>query len=178
MNRLQADNENLSHRLVQATAAADSQTAELIQLRSEVTKFSKQTADMISLQRRNQLLTEALASHRAAPLSQPPPAMTAPAAPPANAAPDAAAGPDLGPVQLVNQTPTRFYLGEGKTCTLTPTIDADGNYDIKVAFEVPNADGQATSPTTGRIVTAPGHPVRLNVGDNSIGFTPTVNPAQ
>lgn len=177
LNQLQAENGNLSNRLAQAQAAADAQTTELIQLRSEVARLRKQAVEMAGLQRKNQQLNEALASSRNAPQIKPPPTMTPPPAPPANTAPDAAAGPDLGPVQLINQTPSRFDLGGGKACTLIPTIDADGNYDIKVIFESPNADGQAPSLTTGRIITAPGHAVRLNVGDNSIGFTPTVNPA-
>ena len=131
---------------------------------------------MAGLQKKNQQLSEALASHRAAALPQPPPTMTPPAAPPANAAPDAAAGPDLGPVQLINQTPSRFDLGGGKACTLTPTIDVDGNYNIKVLFEWQKSDVQ-TERQTAEIITSPGRAVRISVGDSSIGFTPTVNPA-
>jgi len=174
--RLQADNEHLSNGLVQANAAAEGQTTELLKLRGEVGMLHKQTGEIADLQKKNQQLSAALASSRNSQLVKTPQEITPKINAPDNAA-DAATGPDLGAVQLVNQTPSRFDLGGGKTCTLTPTIDADGNYDIKVVFETQNADGQAAPLATGRIITSPGRAVRLNVGDSSIGFTPTVNPA-
>jgi type II secretory pathway pseudopilin PulG len=174
--RLQADNEHLSNNLVQATAAAAAQTTELMKLRGEVGMLRKQTGEITELQKKNQQLNAALTSSRSAQLAKPPPEPVPKINVPDNAAADATNGPDLGAVQLVNQTTSRFDLGGGKTCTLTPTIDADGNYDIKVVFESQKSDGQ-TEQTRGEIITAPGHAVRLNVGDNSIGFTATVNPA-
>jgi alanyl-tRNA synthetase len=175
--RLQADNEHLSNSLAQAKAAADAQTMELLKLRNEVGMLRKQTIEVAELQKKNQQLSAALASSRNAQLAKTPPETTPKINAPANAVADAATGPDLGAVQLVNQTPSRFDLGGGKTCMLTPTIDADGNYDIKVVFEAQNADGQTAPLANGRIITSPGHAVRLNVGNSSIGFTPTVNPA-
>jgi TolA-binding protein len=177
--RLQADNEQLSNRLAQATAAAEAQTIELLKLRNEAGMLRKQSSEIAALQSKNQQLNAALASSRNAQLAKPPPEPAPKTNVPANAAADAATGPDLGAVQLVNQTPSRFDLGSGKTCTLTPTIDADGNYDIKVVVESKKMDGQAIQidRTVGEISTSPGHAVRLNVGDSSIGFTPTVNPA-
>jgi hypothetical protein len=175
--RLQADNEQLSNRLARATAVADAQTTELMKLRGEVGMLRKQTGEIAELQKKNQQLSAALSSSRNAPPAQTPPETAHKINAPANAAADTDPGPDLGAVQLANQTPSRFDLGGGRTCTLVPAIDADGNYDIKVVFESLNADGQAAPLATGRVITAPGHAVRLNVGDNSIGFTPTVNPA-
>ena len=176
--RLQADNEQLSNRLAQATAAADAQTTELLKLRNEVGMLHKQTAEVAGLQKKNQQLNDALVSSRNAQLAKTPPVTTPKINAPDNAtAADAANGPDLGAVQLVNQTPSRFDLGGGKTCTLTPTIVADGNYDIKVVFEVQRADGQTEQLGMGEVTVSPGLAVRLHSGDNSIGFTPTVNPA-
>jgi hypothetical protein len=175
--RLQADNEHLSNSLAQAKAAADAQTTELLKLRGEVGMLRKQTGEIADLQKKNQQLSAALTSSRNALLAKTPQETAPKINAPANAAADAATGPDLGVVQLVNQTPSRFDLGGGKTCTLTPTIDAEGNYDIKVVFETQNADGQTAPLATGRIITSPGRAVRLNVGDSSIGFTPTVAPA-
>jgi len=175
--RLQADNEHLSNSLARANAAADAQTTELLKLRNEVGMLRKQTGEIAELKKKNQQLSTALASSRNSQPVKTPPETTPKINAPDNAAADAATGPDLGAVQLVNQTPSRFDLGGGKTCTLTPTIDADGNYDIKVVFESQNADGQTAPLATGRIITSPGRAVRLNVADNSIGFTPTVNPA-
>jgi TolA-binding protein len=176
LTRLQADNENLSNRLAHTNAAGEVQTMELLKLRNEVGMLRKQTVEIADLQKKNQQLSAALASSRSVQLAKPPPETAPKINAPANAAADTATGPDLGAVQLVNQTPSRFDLGGGKTCTLTPTINADGNYDIKVVFETQKSGGQ-TEQLTGEIITSPGHAVRLNVGDSSIGFTPTVNPA-
>jgi myosin heavy subunit len=177
--RLQADNEHLSNSLAQAKAAADAQTTELLKLRNEVGMLRKQTIEVAELQKKNQKnqqLSAALASSRNAQLAKTPPETTPKINAPDNAAADAATGPDLGAVQLVNQTPSRFDLGGGKTCTLTPTIKVDGSYDIKVVFDSQKADGQ-TEQLMAYITTILGRAVRLNVGDSSIGFTPTVNPA-
>src|ERR1035437_418969 len=175
--RMQADNVTISNSLAQAKAAADAQTMELLKLRNEVGMLRKQTIEVAELQKKNQQLSAALASSRNAQLAKTSPETPPKINAPANAAADTATGPDLGAVQLVNQTSSQFDLGGGKTCTLTPTIKADGTYDIKVVFEAQNADGQTAPLANGRIITSPGHAVRLNAGDNSIGFTPTVNPA-
>jgi gas vesicle protein len=178
LTRLQADNEQLSNRLAQAMAAAEARTTELLKLRNDVGMLRKQSLEIADLQKKNQQLNTSLANSRSAQLERTPPETALKVNAPANAAADAATGPDLGVVQLVNQTPSRFDLGGGKTCTLTPTIGADGNYDIKVIFETQKADGQAAQTETGEIITSPGRGVRLNVGDSSIGFIPMVNPAQ
>jgi hypothetical protein len=147
-----------------------------MKLRGEVGMLHKQTVEISELQRKNQQLSAALASSRNAQFAKTPPETAPKPNTPDNAAADAAAGPDLGVVRLINQTPSRFDLGGGKTCTLTPTINADGNYDIKVVFESQKANGQTVQTESGEIITSPGHAVRLNSGDSSIGFTPTVNP--
>jgi hypothetical protein len=174
--RLQADNEHLSNSLARANTAADGQTTELLKLRGEVGMLRKQSIEIADLQKKNQQLSAALASSRNSQLVKTPQETTPKINAPDNAAADTATGPDLGAVQLVNQTPSRFDLGGGKTCTLTPTIKADGSYDIKVVFDSQKSDGQ-TEQLTAEIITISGRAVRLNVGDSSIGFTPTVNPA-
>jgi hypothetical protein len=176
--RLQADNEALSNRLAQAAAATDAQTTELLKLRNEVGMLRQQNTTIADLQKRNQQLNTALAASRNVPTAQPPPEPA-----PKPIATDLAAMPanpiDLGAIQLVNQTPSRFELGEGRTCTLTPTIEPDGNYHIKVIFESETMAGQTpqTETTKAEIITAPGRTVTLEAGGNTIAFTPTVNPA-
>jgi uncharacterized protein YhaN len=179
---LQADNEQLSNRLAQANATADARTTELLKLRNEAGTLHKQTGDIASLQskiadlqNKNQQLIVALASSRNALLAKTPTETAPKTNAPDNATADAANGPDLGVVQLVNQMSSQFDLGSGKVCT--PTIKADGTYDIKVVFESQKPDGQ-TEQSMGQVTTSPGRAVRITVGDSSIGFTPTVNPAQ
>ncbi len=175
--RLRADNEQLSNGLAQANASAEGQTFELMKLRNEAGMLRQQTVEISELQKKTQQLSAALASSRNAQPAKAPPETVPQSNAANNPAADAAAGPDLGVVQLVNQTPSRFNLGGGKTCTLTPIISADGNYDIKVVFESQKTDRQTVQTESGEIITSPGRAVRLNVGDSSVGFTPTVNPA-
>jgi myosin heavy subunit len=174
--RLQADNEHLSNSLAQAKAAAEGQTTELLKLRNEVGMLHKQTGEIADLQKKNQQLSATLASSRNLQLAKTPQETTPKINAPDNAAAAINTAPDLGAIQLSNQTPSRFDLGGGKDCVLTSTIDADGNYDIKVVFESQKTDGQTEHLGTGEIITSPGRAVRLKVGDNSVGFTPTVNP--
>jgi len=176
LTQSQADNETFSNQLAKVQAAADAQTTELLKLRGEVGMLRKQAVEMTGLQKQNQQLSAALATSRAAQLARPPPETAPKITPPDNTTTDPAAGPDLGSVQLVNQTPKQFDLGGGKTCILTPAIDADGNYHIKVLFEWQKSDVQ-TERQTAEIITSPGRAVRISVGDSSIGFTPTVSPA-
>jgi hypothetical protein len=171
--RLRSDNEQLSNRLAQADAAANAQTTELLKLRNEVGMLRKQSSQIAELQNRNQQLDAALTSSRSAQAAQ----AAAIAVAKTNVPAAVANAPNLGAIQLVNQTPSRFDLGGGRTCTLIPTIDTDGNYDIKVVFKSKQAEGQMTT-ATGEITTAPGRAVVLTVDDrDSIAFTPTVNPA-
>jgi len=172
--RLQADNEQLSNRLAQANAAADARIPELLKLRNEVGMLRKQGSEMADLQRNNQQLNAALASSHNVQPEKVPPAAVPPMSTPDSAAATANVA-DLGAIQLVNQTPNRFDLGGGKICTLTPTIDADGNYNIKVVFGAQKADG-STENTMTEVTTSPGRTVALEAGGNIISFTPTVNP--
>jgi hypothetical protein len=172
--RLQADNEQLSNRLAQANAVAEARAAELLKLRNEVGMLRKQGSEMADLQRNNQQLNAALASSHNVQPEKVPPAAVPPMSTPDSAAATANVA-DLGAIQLVNQTPNRFDLGGGKICTLTPTIDADGNYNIKVVFGAQKADG-STENTMTEVTTSPGRTVALEAGGNIISFTPTVNP--
>jgi len=178
LTQLQADNEQLSNRLAQANTAAEKQAQELLKLRNEVGTLRKQSGVITDLQRKNQQLSDALAGSRnPPPVRMPEPAPSAAANTGANPPAAPAAPFDLGTVQLVNETPTRFDLGAGRSCTLTPTIDANGNYNIKVLFETKGPDGQSETDIA-TINTGPGIGVTLNAGDNSIAFTPTVSPNQ
>jgi hypothetical protein len=175
--RLQAENEQLSNRLAQANTVGEARAAELLKLRNEVGMLRKQGSGMADVQRQNQQLNAAPAKSSNAQLE------TIPMAAPKVNAPDNAAATanvpgfavNLGAIQLVNQTPNRFDLGGGKVCTLTPTIDADGNYSIKLLFAAQKADG-STAISEADVITSPGRAVALEAGGNMIAFTPAVNP--
>lgn len=158
--RLQADAEQLSNRLAQTTTAAEAQTAELLKLRTETATLRKQADQIAQLQSKNQQLSAAVIN--------PPSTQTqdAPTASPVNSV-------NLGPILLVNNLPNQFDLGGGRTCTLVPTLDKDGYYDIKATFNGKQADG---SPEIfhAEITATPGHSVKLEGGGNRITFTPTV----
>jgi len=171
--------------LAAAAIALVIQNQAQVKLRAENESLRQQLDQLARLQADNETLsnslaraTAALASSRNVPPAQPPPEPAAKTNAPDNAA--TVANPtDLGVIQLVNQTPSRFDLGEGRTCTLTPTIDADGNYNIKVAFESKKMAGQTAQleTTSAEVVTSPGRAVAIEAGGNIIAFTPTVNPA-
>lgn len=169
--RLRSDNEQLSNRLAQANAAADAQTTELLRLRNEVGMLHKQSSQITELQNKNQQLKSALTSSRTVQAAQ----AAAMAAAKTNVPPAVANATNLGAIQLANQTPSRFDLGGGRTCTLIATIDGDGNYDIKAVFESQRPDGQTTQLGTGEVTVAPGLGVVITIDNgNSIAFTPTV----
>ena len=158
--RLQADAEQLSNRLAQTTAAADTQTAELLKLRTEAATLQKPADQTAVLQGQNQQLSAAVINSPNAPTPE------APAATTVNSV-------NLGPVLLVNNIPNQFELGGGKTCTLVPMLDKDGFYEIKATFTGKPADG---SPEIfhAEITSTPGHIVKLEGGGSRISFTPTV----
>lgn len=159
-SRLQADAEQLSNRLAQVTAAAAAQTAELLKLRTEAAAWRKQADQIAVRQNQNQQLSAAVIN-----TPNPQPQKTQPA-PTINAV-------NLGPILLVNNLPNQFDLGGGRTCTLVPTLDKDGYYDIKATFSGKQADG---SPEIfhAEITATPGHSVKLEGGGYSVTFTPTV----
>lgn len=154
--RLRADNEQLSNRLAEATAGANTHMTELLKLRAEVTKLRQPAAQPAESQNRSQPADAVPARHQAA--------QTASTAKPAH----------LGKVRLINLIPNQFYLG-GVKWTLTPTLYGNGSCNIKAMVQFKNAGGQMET-ATGETGAKTGQHVVLEAGGHGIAFTPNVVP--
>jgi len=78
----------------------------------------------------------------------------------------------LGVVDLSNQSPVRYNLGDGKACTITPKLVEGGMHEVSVAIEVTDASGKSKVLGTPRARPLPGQPVTVAIGDITVSFTP------
>jgi RNA polymerase sigma factor (sigma-70 family) len=77
---------------------------------------------------------------------------------------------DLGMLELSDGTPTRFDLGGGTNCVVTPTALSDGNALMVITVGVTNADGTVSELGTSRITARPGQHCSISVGDRMISL--------
>jgi|SRR6266850_514824 len=77
---------------------------------------------------------------------------------------------DLGLLELSEGTPTRFDLGGGTNCVVTPTATPDGNATVEIAMGITNADGTVSELGTSRITARPGQHCSISVGDRMIAL--------
>ncbi|MSU24008.1 MAG: hypothetical protein EXS32_09335 [Opitutus sp.] len=68
---------------------------------------------------------------------------------------------------------TVFPLKDGLVCRITPQLRPDGNYLFRSSFERVGADGKTEKLSAPTVVTLPGVPFRIVVGDLGFGFTPS-----
>ena len=78
---------------------------------------------------------------------------------------------DLGMLELSEGTPTRFDLGGGTNCVVTPTATPDGNATVEIAMGITNADGTVSELGTSRITARPGQHCSISVGDRMIALS-------
>jgi hypothetical protein len=81
---------------------------------------------------------------------------------------------DLGVLPLSDHVSTTVSLGNNTQCTLTPTLLKDGNLQIILAMETSNINGKLKSINVARVVTHPGEPYNVFIGDLDLAFTPQV----
>ena len=77
---------------------------------------------------------------------------------------------DLGMLELSEGTPTRFDLGGGTNCVVTPTATPDGNATMQITVGVTNADGTVSELGTSRLTARPGQHCSISVGDRMIAL--------
>ena len=77
---------------------------------------------------------------------------------------------DLGMLELSDGTPTRFDLGGGTNCVVTPTATPDGNATMEITVGVSNADGTISELGTSRLTARPGQHCSISVGDRMIAL--------
>jgi hypothetical protein len=76
---------------------------------------------------------------------------------------------DLGVVEVADRTPTRHDLGDGRVCTVTPTLVPGGRIDLAIIIE--ESGTQLAAP---RIQTVADRAVEISVGDVGIRLTPHI----
>jgi hypothetical protein len=76
---------------------------------------------------------------------------------------------DFGVVEVTNGVQSRFEMGGGKVCFLTPTLQQDGS--LMLAMTVEESGKVVSRP---RVVTRSGMAFQISVGDFGIGMTPVI----
>jgi hypothetical protein len=83
---------------------------------------------------------------------------------------------DLGMLELSDGAPTRFDLGGGTNCVVTPSALSDGNLTMQIRAEVTNTDGTTSELATSRITARPGQHCSISVGDRMIALAVKLKP--
>jgi hypothetical protein len=82
---------------------------------------------------------------------------------------------DLGVLPLSDHVSTTVSLGNNTQCTLTPTLLKGGNLQIILAMETTSINGKLQSVNVARVLTRPGEPFNVSIGDLNLAFTPQVD---
>ena len=82
---------------------------------------------------------------------------------------------DLGVLPLSDHVSTTVSLGNNTQCTLTPTMLKTGNLQIILAMETTSINGKLQSVNVARVVTHPGEPFSVSIGDMDLAFTPQIS---
>jgi len=76
---------------------------------------------------------------------------------------------DFGVVEVTNGVQSRYEMGGGRVCFLTPTLQKDGSLLLSMTVE---ESGKVLSRP--RVVTQSGMAFQISVGDIGIGMTPVI----
>jgi len=79
---------------------------------------------------------------------------------------------DLGVLPLSNHISTTVTLGKNRQCTITPTLMKSGNLEIILAMVTTRPDGTPGGMNVARVLTKPGEPFDVSMGDMDLAFTP------
>jgi hypothetical protein len=80
----------------------------------------------------------------------------------------------LGELALTNHIETCVNLGAGNSCIITPTLLDQANLQLVMALESRKKDGQTTGLSVVQVVTQPGKPFDIAVGNLDIALTPVL----
>jgi len=81
---------------------------------------------------------------------------------------------NLGEIALTNHNETCVQLTSGESCILTPKMLGRNNVQITLALEAKDNYGDTHDFSVTQIITQPGKPLEVAVGDLSLAFTPRV----
>jgi hypothetical protein len=158
---LQDSNQALSEQLLATIQSGQSNQQELLRLRGQGVRLRQLERENGQLKTQTDQLQRQIAERQRQQESAAA-VKTPPATPPTET--------DLGSLVLANGVATRFDLGGGTNCLVTPAALADGNIMTRLSLVLNNADGTTTELGQGRITAAPGQHASLSVGDRMIGL--------
>jgi hypothetical protein len=166
---LQDTNGRLAEQLKAAAETAQVNQHELLRLRGQVVPLRQLEQENAQLKSQRQQLDRQMQQTQLAAVSSKPGEVTA-----ASEVIKVGSGisnantTDLGMLELSDGTSTRFDLGGGTNCVVTPTATPDGNATMEITVGVTNADGTVSELGTSRLTARPGQHCSISVGDRMI----------
>ena len=168
---LQDTNGRLAEQLTAAAETAQLNQQELLRLRGQVVRLRQLEQENSQLQSQRQQLARQMQQTQLAAVSSKPGEVTAVSeVMKVGSGISNANATDLGMLELSDGTPTRFDLGGGTNCVVTPTATADGNATMEITVGVTNADGTVSELGTSRLTARPGQHCSISVGDRMIAL--------
>jgi len=82
---------------------------------------------------------------------------------------------DLGLLPLSDHVSTTVTLDKNKQCTITPTVLKTGDLQLILTMETTGTDGKTIGMNVARVVTKPGEPFDVAIGDINLAFTPHIS---
>jgi hypothetical protein len=79
---------------------------------------------------------------------------------------------NLGQLEFTNYYEADIELGAGKSCRITPKVIDGKNLQLTVALESKKVDGQIAGLSVTQVITHPGQPFEVAVGDMNLTLTP------
>ena len=73
---------------------------------------------------------------------------------------------------LSDHVSTTVSLGKNRECTITPTLLENGDLQIILTVETIGADGRPLGMNAARVITRPGEPFDVSIGNLDLAFTP------
>lgn len=81
---------------------------------------------------------------------------------------------ELGELALTNRYETCIELGAGRSCTITPRLLDRDSLQLTMALQSRKADGKTAGLIVTQVLTRPGQPFEVAVGDMDITLTPEI----
>jgi hypothetical protein len=79
---------------------------------------------------------------------------------------------DLGELALTNHYETCVQLGGGKSCIIKPNLLDRKNLQLTLSLQSKKSDGRTSGLSVTQIVTRPGKPFEVAIGDLDLTLTP------
>ena len=168
---LQENNGHLVEQLNTAAATSQASQKELMRLRGQAVRSRQLEQENTQLRSQRQQLEHQLQQARLGTANSQPAEVAS--IPEVRKAGNQISDPrttDLGMLELSGGTSTRFDLGGGTNCVVTPTALADGNNVMQITTELTNADGTVSELGTSRLTARPGQHCSISVGDRRIAL--------